>query len=634
MEVNEDLVHHPPANRSQALDPCMIIICTVSLKSHLEKLQCHKLRSILETLQIQGYKSKLKSVKISAIIGWLLESVSIWNEQVFISKFSDDHASLSVWVEQYRNIAKVLSYIEMNSLEGNSSPKNQTNIHSSHPSENANNSSPDEEHCAPSPKRSSLALIPPQQNSDEQPAPSHQNLPSNQEGATDSSRHSVEPTIQSDNTNSSSDSANLSTTSNLPDHTVSPPQSPTSQTSNPTSQPSFPPSDPSPTSSSHPSTNTNQATSNPAIQPHANQPTNKYSPSHSASSFFSLTTPTSPSLRFSPDPSFLPCMHSHCSFSSLYPFANHSIPSRPPPAFLSGLAKTTVRYDVLDDPFFSIPKHYPFPIAAAFFGTSLQTNVKVSKSFNLPNVPYDVIVRCFPLQLKSKSNSQNAISKHAWPENCSLYINGTFFDISKLKKTHNKSLDSYANVSSFCTRGRLNRLLFCASVSASHIILVQLVYRNSVSLLSKNIQLNHSLVKVYFLECVKASFIKDQEDGLTELYKKLSLVDPLSYTRIQIPTKSVECTHIQCFDLDNYLRLNERTRSWLCPICSVYSPYENLLIDTYFQDILQSELGDDDQVHIYPDGTWKKCSDSPSSNELPKEPVVFIIDSDEEPQLI
>ncbi|KAI0417303.1 PINIT domain-containing protein [Xylaria grammica] len=84
----------------------------------------------------------------------------------------------------------------------------------------------------------------------------------------------------------------------------------------------------------------------------------------------------------------------------------------------------------------------------------------------------------------------------------------------------------------------------------------------------------------------------------------LSLKCPLSYTRLRTPCRSVLCLHIQCFDADSYLQLQQQGPQWLCPICNQSAPFENLAVDEYVRDILERTMDSTEQVTIEPDGVW------------------------------
>lgn len=62
----------------------------------------------------------------------------------------------------------------------------------------------------------------------------------------------------------------------------------------------------------------------------------------------------------------------------------------------------------------------------------------------------------------------------------------------------------------------------------------------------------------------------------------LTLKDPLSMKRIDLPCKSRWCQHTSCFDAATFLTLNEQTPTWSCPICNrAITTDEDLFIDGY-----------------------------------------------------
>lgn len=50
-------------------------------------------------------------------------------------------------------------------------------------------------------------------------------------------------------------------------------------------------------------------------------------------------------------------------------------------------------------------------------------------------------------------------------------------------------------------------------------------------------------------------------------------------TRIKIPARAMECTHLQFFDLSNYLMMCEKRPVWKCPVCDNLALYSKLIID-------------------------------------------------------
>ncbi|KAF3388280.1 E3 SUMO-protein ligase pli1 [Talaromyces pinophilus] len=84
----------------------------------------------------------------------------------------------------------------------------------------------------------------------------------------------------------------------------------------------------------------------------------------------------------------------------------------------------------------------------------------------------------------------------------------------------------------------------------------------------------------------------------------MSLKCPLSTLRIEIPCRSISCTHNQCFDASSFLQLQEQAPTWTCPVCNKSTSFESLQIDQYVEDILHSTSTDLEQVTIEPNGVW------------------------------
>lgn len=59
--------------------------------------------------------------------------------------------------------------------------------------------------------------------------------------------------------------------------------------------------------------------------------------------------------------------------------------------------------------------------------------------------------------------------------------------------------------------------------------------------------------------------------------------------RIRSPGRSLSCTHIQCFDLQFFIQMNEKKPTWLCPVCDKKIPFDTLVIDGLFTEILASQ---------------------------------------------
>lgn len=90
---------------------------------------------------------------------------------------------------------------------------------------------------------------------------------------------------------------------------------------------------------------------------------------------------------------------------------------------------------------------------------------------------------------------------------------------------------------------------------------------------------------------------------------KVALVCPLMKCRMQLPARARNCKHVQCFDLQPYLLMNEKKPGWLCPVCDGPAPYEALIIDGLFKSIIE-KVKDVDEIEFTADGEWTKVAKS------------------------
>ncbi|CAG0918425.1 unnamed protein product [Notodromas monacha] len=88
---------------------------------------------------------------------------------------------------------------------------------------------------------------------------------------------------------------------------------------------------------------------------------------------------------------------------------------------------------------------------------------------------------------------------------------------------------------------------------------------------------------------------------------RLSLKCPLGQSRVSLPCRAFpSCrSHVQCFDAQLFLSMNERKSSWVCPVCNKPIQFSELALDEYFSEMLASNLtADCDEVILNSDGTF------------------------------
>ena len=86
----------------------------------------------------------------------------------------------------------------------------------------------------------------------------------------------------------------------------------------------------------------------------------------------------------------------------------------------------------------------------------------------------------------------------------------------------------------------------------------------------------------------------------------VSLRDPVTMGRVKVPARGKFCTHIRCFDMNVYLEsVKVPTQKVPCNICDVKISIYDIVIDGYFQDILDKTDQGCDSVTVLPSGEWQ-----------------------------
>ncbi|XP_067878929.1 E3 SUMO-protein ligase PIAS3-like [Heterodontus francisci] len=102
---------------------------------------------------------------------------------------------------------------------------------------------------------------------------------------------------------------------------------------------------------------------------------------------------------------------------------------------------------------------------------------------------------------------------------------------------------------------------------------------------------------------IKEKLTADPDSEIATTSLRVSLICPLGKMRLSVPCRAMTCTHLQCFDATLYLQMNEKKATWVCPVCDKKAPYENLIIDGLFMEILNL-CTHCDEILFKEDGSW------------------------------
>eukprot|EP01135_Chromosphaera_perkinsii_P005327 Nk52_evm8s343 gene=Nk52_evmTU8s343 len=153
--------------------------------------------------------------------------------------------------------------------------------------------------------------------------------------------------------------------------------------------------------------------------------------------------------------------------------------------------------------------------------------------------------------------------------------------------------------------------------SASYIVAIELVQLTPIS------EFMNTIPRIPSLDCrQRFEKIMSRHSELIVGDTKMGLKCPISKLRIKIPARGLNCGHMQCFDVEMYLQMNERERGekWSCPVCDKRTDAKQLVIDCYVKEILSDTDESASEVLVKNNGGW----------ELPKIKTVNIDDCVEE----
>ncbi|XP_028171424.1 E3 SUMO-protein ligase PIAS2 isoform X13 [Ostrinia furnacalis] len=135
----------------------------------------------------------------------------------------------------------------------------------------------------------------------------------------------------------------------------------------------------------------------------------------------------------------------------------------------------------------------------------------------------------------------------------------------------------------------------------------------------------------YTRSLIKEKLSEDYDSEIATTSLRVSLMCPLGKMRMACPCRPANCPHLQCFDASLFLQMNERKPTWLCPVCDRPAPYDSLVVDGYFQEVLTSSrlASECNEIQLHADGSWSAHAPparAPAPLQPTPEPVTLIAD--------
>lgn len=105
------------------------------------------------------------------------------------------------------------------------------------------------------------------------------------------------------------------------------------------------------------------------------------------------------------------------------------------------------------------------------------------------------------------------------------------------------------------------------------------------------------------------------DDDIVAMATVHSLRDNISFSRIEVPVRSVHCQHIDCMDGETFLELQQQAPTWTCSRCDKRLRFEDLAVDAYFEEVLRQTPQEIEEVEVQPSGEWKRIDVAPSDDD-------------------
>ncbi|KAG1454870.1 hypothetical protein G6F56_007216 [Rhizopus delemar] len=225
-----------------------------------------------------------------------------------------------------------------------------------------------------------------------------------------------------------------------------------------------------------------------------------------------------------------------------------------------------------------------------------------------------------------------------FPNVCEIRINGNVIGGNALRGLKNKpGTVNPPDLTVLMRKGGLNSIEFVyCNTDVAYLCALYMVQRTPISALI-NSMTEKQISKEAVIERLQE---KQQEDEVVLESETLSTKCPLAFTRIVTPIRSVHCNHLQCFDANTFLVMNEQTPTWSCPVCYKIVPdWNDFVVDGYFAEILKNTPEHIENVKVEPDGNIividvplsdgeEQASDG-EGQEI-KEAVVHLLDDDDD----
>jgi len=221
---------------------------------------------------------------------------------------------------------------------------------------------------------------------------------------------------------------------------------------------------------------------------------------------------------------------------------------------------------------------------------------------------YQIQLRFCPLEKNKKDIADE------FPPAIQVHVNGKTCQLPNPIPTNKQGVEPKRppkplNISPLCRLSPLQPNTVTVKWRAEHgkgwVVSINIVLKNTADDLLSRLKARGTREASFTRNLIKKKLSSDDDECATDSIK-ISVLDALSKTKMKTPCRPSTCDHIQCFDASFFLQMNERKPKWKCPVCNKNALYDDIIIDGYYYDILDSKrMKNEENVVLERDGSWR-----------------------------
>ena len=227
---------------------------------------------------------------------------------------------------------------------------------------------------------------------------------------------------------------------------------------------------------------------------------------------------------------------------------------------------------------------------------------RINLSKNLAKIEKNSLFLAILCSKICAENSENANFLYEWPsENITISFNDCFlkYSMNSYLILENFSKNSISANFPQISAQSIIEFDYKENFRENCVFAVVLLRKKDFRVVAKEIAQMNQLSHEEALK--KFEFLRRNDEF--SVFNEFPIKDPITMKAIYLPARGVNCLHLSCFDLMNFLKFNESGSKfrWKCPICKKLLMICDICIDSHLHRIikgLRGEFNEDEMENV------------------------------------